>query len=118
MFILFFFIALVFAEETTPDAEITVFGDFEITAKRQKLHKKLKEMGYTQEVRKQGKTIYLPTIAWKPTIVVYDEGFIQLKRTKPRWRPNFEADRGSNVGYIPCFIPPLHSPVSMPGVGW
>ena len=44
MIILFFFIAFVFAEEPNPDAEITVFGDFEITTKRQNLHKKLKEL--------------------------------------------------------------------------
>lgn len=115
MFLLLLLLAFVFAEESSPDAEITVFGDFQVTNKRQQLHQKLEELGYAKQVRKNGKTVYIPQISWKPTVVLYDAGFVQLKRTTPRWRPNFE--HRTNIGYLPCFVPPFTLTCIDPG-GW
>ena len=105
MLLFFFFFVVAFAEDASPDAEITVFGDFEISEKRQQLHQKLEDLGYAKQIRKKGKTVYVPQISWKPTVIVYDSGYIKLKRTPPRIKPNFQYR--ANLGYLPCLVPPF-----------
>ena len=71
-----------FDEEMTIDAneEIIVFGELEVARQRAALEADLRDLGYSEAKTKDGRTVFRPEVAWHPTVVVYDEGFVVLKR--------------------------------------
>ena len=78
-----------FDEEMTIDAneEIIVFGELEVARQRAALEADLRDLGYSEAKTKDGRTVFRPEVAWHPTVVVYDEGFVVLKRSPVRIEP-------------------------------
>lgn len=84
--------------------EIVVFGDIQIATARRKLDRELKALGYRSGDRKEGRTVYRPESNWKPTVVVYDDGFMVLRRSPPRFEPWVKGK--TRLVWLSC-IPPF-----------
>ena len=67
--------------------EIVVFSELDVARKRRALEQRIRAVGYKAGVRKENRTIYRPETAWKPTVVVYDDGFVVMKRSRIRFEP-------------------------------
>lgn len=77
---------------------------------REALTERLEDMGYEEGKRRGDRVIYSHPVAWKPRVIVYDSGFMVLRRQPPRVRaPNRP---GSLVGdkpvikWAPCLLIP------------
>ena len=84
--------------------EIIVYGDLEIARARADVIRDLKALGYKGGKRKDGYTLYRPESPWRPSVRVYDDGFIVLKRTPPRFMP--PGDPNKKINYLWC-VPPF-----------
>ncbi len=91
------------AEEAGVSEEIIVFGRREIARRRAELDRDLRKMGYKAKDR-EGVTVYRPESAWKPSVFVYDDGYVILRRSPPRFESYVEGQ--SNLRYLAC-IPPF-----------
>lgn len=85
------------------DEEIIVLGRREISRRRAELDRELKAMGYKVRER-EGVTVYRPEISWKPSVHVYDDGYVILRRSPPRFESYIDSE--SNLRYLAC-IPPF-----------
>ncbi len=72
-------------EADDPDATITVWGEAEIARRRAALERDLLQNGYEPGRRKGDRTVYRARQAWKPSVVVYDDGFVVLRRGPVRF---------------------------------
>ena len=90
-------------EEEPP--EIIIFGEREVDIRREKLEHQLYENGYREGIQKEGRTVYRPETSWKPSFVVYDSGFVELKRTPPRFE-SYLKHRNDIWRYLAC-VPPF-----------
>jgi len=93
-------------EEIEADEEIIVYGQSEVDRRRNLLDKNIRANGYRIGKKRQDKVFYRPEVVWKPTIVVYDSGFIDLRKTPPRFEPWIRGYRENKWRYLAC-IPPL-----------
>lgn len=84
--------------------EIIVFGQLQVAKERKKLDRDLRQLGYRQGEKKSDRTVYRPETVWKPTVVVYDDGFVVLRRTRPRFEPWIKGR--SKLVWLSC-IPPF-----------
>jgi hypothetical protein len=86
------------------DQEIVVFGELELAKQRALLERDLRALGYRPGKRKEGETVFRPEVAWKPTVVIHDEGFVIIKRTPPRFESYVKSE--SKLRYLAC-VPPF-----------
>jgi len=94
--------------EPAPTAEIVVYGDLVVARRRGELTQSLRELGYDKGKRKDGRTIYRNQIAWRPDVVVDDDGYYTVKRSPVRldW-PDLPGVWGRPpVGVLPCLVSP------------
>lgn len=91
--------------ELEVDSEIVVFGDLQVAARRAELDRGLRAQGYRMGIRKDGKTVYRPEAPWKPTVVVYDDGFVRLKRSPVRFEPPGHQAGSNKLRYLWCLPP-------------
>lgn len=84
--------------------EIVVFGDIQVATARKKLDRELKALGYQPGERKEGRTVYRPESNWKPSVIVYDDGFTVLRRSPPRFEPWVQGK--TRLVWLSC-IPPF-----------
>lgn len=85
--------------------ELVVFGDLQVAARRAELDQGLRQQGYRVGIRKDGKTVYRPEDPWKPTVEVYDDGFVRLKRSPVRFEPPGQRSGSSKLRYLWCLPP-------------
>lgn len=90
---------------TSNGDEIVVYGELEVVKRRRALDRRIRATGYRAGVKKDDRTVYRPEVAWKPTVVVYDDGFVVMRRSRVRFEP-FVRGRSKAI-WIPCFIPPF-----------
>lgn len=83
------------------DAEIIVYGENEVHRRRQLLDKQLTNRGYRPGKVRGDKTIYHPDIVWKPTVVVHESGWVELRKTPPRFEP-FVGNPDNKWNYLYC----------------
>jgi len=88
------------------DGEIIIYGERELARKRSALDRQLRAQGYSTVKKADGKTIYRPDIAWKPSVIVYDEGYMILRRTPVRFEPWVQGKKDNKLRYLSC-IPPF-----------
>lgn len=84
--------------------EIVVFGQLQVAKARKKLDRDIRQLGYRPGQKRGDHTVYRPQTVWKPTVVVYDDGFVILRRTRPRFEPWIKGK--SKLVWISC-IPPF-----------
>lgn len=87
------------------DGELVVFGDLQVAARRNELDIGLRQQGYRMGVRKDGHTVYRPEDPWKPTVIVYDDGFVRLKRSPVRFEPPGQRSDSNKLRYLWCLPP-------------
>lgn len=94
-----------FDEEMTigPNEEIIVFGEMEIVRQRAELEADLRDLGYREAKTKDGRTVFRPEVAWHPTVVIHDEGFVVLKRSPIRVEPWVQGR--SKLVWLSCLPP-------------
>ena len=92
------------AAEATGGEEIIVFGQLQVAKARKKLDRDIRELGYRNGEKKGDHTVYRPQSAWRPTVVVYDDGFVVLRRTRPRFEPWVKGK--TKLVWLSC-IPPF-----------
>jgi len=95
------------ADEGAPsaDGEIIVFGDLQVAARRAELDRELRQQDYRPGARRDGHTVYRPEVPWKPTVIVYDDGFVRLKRSPVRFEPPGYRAGGNKLRYLWCLPP-------------
>lgn len=105
------------AEPATPGVgaseEMIVHGQREIARRRAEINADLLEMGYRAKDKGEV-TVYRPDSVWHPSVLVYDDGFVVLKRTPPRFDPPIQGS--SNLRYLAC-VPPF-TPMCLRLGGW
>lgn len=84
--------------------ELVVYGELEVAKRRRALDHRLRAYGYRNGVKKNDRTIYRPEVAWKPTVVVHEEGFVIMRRSRIRFEPWVKGR--SKVVWLSC-IPPF-----------
>lgn len=92
--------------ETKPNAEITVYGKREVDRRRSILDDQLKDNGYRSGKRRGDKVVYRPETVWHPSVVVYDSGWVDLRKTPPRFEPWIGGHPDNKWRYLSC-IPPF-----------
>jgi hypothetical protein len=80
---------------------ITVY-DMRIAERRQAIVKELRSLGYTQVKRKDGRAVFRSNVAWHPDVLLYDDGFMIMRRTPPRFEPPDAP--GIWGGPLPCLL--------------
>jgi hypothetical protein len=85
--------------------EMIIFGEREVDIRRKKLENHLYHSGYREGIQKNGRTVYRPETSWKPSFIVYESGFIELKRTPPRFE-SYLKHRNDIWRYLAC-VPPF-----------
>jgi len=93
-------------EEGLVDEEIIIYGQSEVERRRKLLEKEIIKTGYREGIRRNDKVLYRPEVVWKPTIVVYDSGFVDLRKTPPRFEPWIKGPKTNKWRYLSC-IPPF-----------
>jgi len=84
--------------------ELVVYGELEVAKRRRALDQRLRAYGYKSGVKKDDRTIYRPEVAWKPTVVVHDEGFVIMRRSRVRFEPWIKGR--TKAVWLSC-IPPF-----------
>ena len=92
-------------DQNTEPPEMIIFGEREVDIRRKNLDDHLYRSGYREGIEKEGRTVYRPETSWKPSVVVYDSGFVELKRTPPRFE-SYLKHRNDVWRYLAC-VPPF-----------
>jgi hypothetical protein len=95
------------AEDDAPvddDVEIVIVeGDLRVARERAELEAAIQDLGYRSGVNKGDRVVFRPEIAWKPTIVLYDDGRIALQRSPVRFGLDDDVPKAL---YLLCPIRP------------
>ncbi|MDG1477960.1 MAG: hypothetical protein P8R54_00145 [Myxococcota bacterium] len=94
--------------------EIIVFGELEIIRRRADLEADLRDLGYREAKTKDGRTTFRPEVAWHPTVIIDDDGYVLLRRTPVRIEPWVEGR--TKLTWLSC-IPPF-TPMCVRIGGW
>ena len=96
--------------------DIVVYGQGEVDRRRKLLENNLKDNGYRNGKRRGDKVVFQPETVWKPSLVVYDSGWVDLKKTPPRFEPWIKGRKDNKWRYLSC-IPPF-TPMCVRAGGW
>lgn len=96
--------------------EIIVYGQKEVARRRKILEQNLQKNGYRDGKRKGDKVVYRPETIWKPSVFVYDSGWVELKKTPPRFEPWVKGHKDNKWRYLSC-VPPF-TPMCVRAGGW
>ena len=88
------------------DDEIIVYGQREVDRRRSILDDQLESTGYRQGKRRGDKVVYRPETVWHPSVIVYDTGWVDIRRTPPRFEPWIGGHPDNKWRYLSC-IPPF-----------
>jgi hypothetical protein len=96
--------------QEAPSMELLILGERQAEQARAEVETRLEAAGYEDGVRRGDKVIYKHPVHWKPRVVVYDEGFMVLRRQPPRVRAPELGDSPTNdvpvAKWWPCLIIP------------
>ncbi|MCK6520871.1 hypothetical protein L6R49_05445 [Myxococcota bacterium] len=96
--------------QEAPSMELLILGERQAEQARAEVEARLEAAGYEDGVRRGDKVVYKHPVHWKPRVVVYDEGFMVLRRQPPRVRApelgNSPANDRPVVKWWPCLIIP------------
>jgi hypothetical protein len=92
------------------DTTIVVYGyGLEVERARQQLIKQLASEGYTTVIRKDGYTILRHENTWDGDVLLYDDGWVRIKRQPLQIRPIALpfAKEGSALSWAACALAPF-----------
>ena len=85
----------------SPTEEMIIYGEQEIARRRGEVVQNLRHLGYRELRRRDGKTVFAPKVPYRPTVVLDDDAWMQVKRTPVRIDP----PGASNWRYLWCLPP-------------
>lgn len=85
--------------------EVIVYSEHLAKAARDKLMRQAEAMGYTEQVRKDDRTILRHEAKYNGEIVLYDDGRVEFKRQPVQFEPPF--DKSKPLSWLSCVIVPL-----------
>lgn len=88
-------------EAVVSKEEITIYGEAEVLRRRGEVIQTLRHLGYREGRRKNGRTVMVPKTPYKPSVVLDDDGWMQVKRSPIR----FDPPGDSNWRYLWCLPP-------------
>ena len=91
------------AEPSSSNEEMIIHGESVVAKKRGDLERKLRRLGYDKFVRKDGRTLVRHRTAFKPTVVIDDDGWMMVKRSPIRIDP--PGKRDNKLRYLWCLPP-------------
>jgi hypothetical protein len=94
--------------------ELIVFGELEIIRRRADLEADLRDLGYREAKTKDGRATFRPEVAWHPTVIIDDDGYVLLRRSPVRIEPWVEGR--TKLTWLSC-IPPF-TPMCVRIGGW
>lgn len=96
------------ADDAAPGEVVEVYGQAAVDRAKAALNQKLKDEGYRKGVHQDDHTVFRSYQPWKPQVVVYDDGWVYLRRQPPRVHsPGHSfADQGSPAAYLWCVLAP------------
>ncbi len=101
-----------YADPYAPGEEVLVVGDAAVVKARHEITRSLAEQGYEPKRRRDGVTVYLHPIPYKPKVMVYDDGFVVLRRRGFTYTPPEVGDvpRGLEIGLRTtlCIVAPIY----------
>lgn len=88
--------------------EVIIYEETEVARRRGEVYQALRAEGYRKGRDLGDRTVFLPRSAWKPQVVVYDDGWVALRRSPPRIHAPGRsfADQGRPTEYLLCIIMP------------
>ena len=94
--------------EAEPGDEIVVYGERRVKQARDKLLSDLQHLGYRTLIDKGDRVVLKHETSWKGKVVVYDDGYLDLRRqgVKGTMPDTFFRDASPLVGWVPCLIVP------------
>ena len=90
-------------EEPDDVYEIIVYDQLAVELARHQVIERLDEVGYSQEIERDGYTIYRHADPWRGDVRVHDDGYVQVKRQPVRLVPPI-GRAGSPLGAISCVV--------------
>ena len=90
-------------ESPKADAEIIVYGQREVEQRRVLLDRQLEDNGYREGIRKGNKVVYRPDTVWHPSVIVYDSGWVDLRRTPHVLNLGLEVILTTNGDIFPVY---------------
>jgi hypothetical protein len=94
--------------EEIPFEEIDVYALPDVARARDELVQQLRQEGYRKSRRYDGYTVYRHNLPYHPTVVIHDDGWIQVKRENIRIHApghTFASD-GAPLEYVKCIFMP------------
>jgi hypothetical protein len=88
-------------EAASPNEEITVYGEAEILRRRGEVIQNLRHLGYREARRKDGRIVMVSKIPYRPSVILDDDAWMQVKRSPVRIDPPGD----SNWRYLWCLPP-------------
>jgi len=86
--------------------EMIIHSQTVVAKKRGELESKLKRLGYKKFIRKKGRTVVRHAFAYRPTVMLDDDGWIDIRRSPIRFEPPGKAaERKSKLRYLWCLPP-------------
>jgi hypothetical protein len=89
--------------EEPAQEEMIVIGQMRVATTRERVVTKLKRMGYHPVKRDNGRTIIRHRAAYKPTVILDDDGWIMLKRSPIKIDP--PGKKRNKLRYLWCLPP-------------
>jgi hypothetical protein len=87
--------------------ETIIVEDTRVAAARKELENAILDMGYHIKHSGDGRTVYRPDVAWHPTIVVDDDGFVLLRRSPAKLGVDPKITGGDRVlAWVFCPLDP------------
>jgi hypothetical protein len=106
-----------YEDRYTPGEEFVVVGDLVVQAARHEVTRALAQQGYVAKRQREGFTVYLHPVAYKPKVLVYDDGFVIIRRRGVAYTPPNvgNVSRGLEIGLrtATCVVAPIfcfHAP--------
>ena len=102
-------ILFLLAQEAPPptSGETIIVEDTRVARTRKDLENAILDMGYHIKHQEDGRTVYRPDVAWHPTIVVDDDGFVLLRRSPVKFGAGPNVSGGQRVlAWVFCPLNP------------
>lgn len=101
-----------YQDRYAPGEEILIVGDSAVQRARHEITRSLAAQGYVAKRERDGVTVYLHPVPYKPKVMVYDDGFVVLRRRGLAYTPPDVGNvpRGVEIGLRTalCVLAPIY----------
>jgi len=101
-----------------PTEEIVIHAESRVATARAQVFQDLRDLGYRKGQHRDDHTVFKSRTPYEPQVLVYDDGWIRLRRQPPRFRPPGEdfADEADWWDWIWCVPTAMTACVAVGGI--